>query len=186
MSKGARQYALLLGGGGLVIATLAFVAVLPARSKLSAAQAQLARVESEIRQRQQRLRPLGTLTERVGQLRKELTSSAKTLTKHSELGAFLKRISRIVDSQRMTDQEITPGQLVTQGKMFRMPMKLTFQGTLAGVFGFLREVEAMPYYTRVDELAVENDPEYEGRLTVSLGLSVFFKRDEAKTPGGNS
>ena len=186
MSKGARQYALLLGGGFIVIAVLAFVLMLPARNKLSAAQAQLVHIDGEIGRRQQRLRPLGSLTQRVNRLEMELKNASKTLPSHSALGAFLGRISRIVDSQRLSDLEITPGHLVTQGQMFRMPMKLTFGGTLGGVFAFLRELERLPYYTRVDELKIENDSKYTGRLTISLGISVFFSRDKQKCRGGES
>jgi Tfp pilus assembly protein PilO len=182
VTEGAKQYGMVLGGGAVAIALLLFLAVVPARMKLGSAQAQLAGTENEVVQRQQRLRPLGRLTERVGQLEKELRSGHKTLPHQSELGTFLGRISRIVDNQRLTDLEITPGQLVSKGSMFRMPMKLTFCGSLAGVFAFLREMEALPHYTRVDELKLENDARYKGRLTVSLGISVFFQSDEQKQP----
>lgn len=183
MTEGAKQYAAVLGGGALLIGLLLFLAVVPSRMKLGTAEAQLTRVENEVVQRQQRLGPLGRLTERVSQLETELRTGRKTLPRQSELGNFLGRISRIVDNQRLTDLEITPGRLVSQGNMFRMPMKMTFCGSMAGVFAFLREVEALPHYTRVDELKLENDSRYKGRLTVSLGISVFFSADgETKKP----
>ena len=179
MSDGARQYAIVLGGGALLIAVLTVLAVIPARVRLGEAQAQLKRVESEIVHCRRRLSPLGRLDTRVRKLENELKNSHKTLSKKSELGNFLGRISRIVAGQRLADLETTPGQLVSTGNIYRMPMRLTFGGTLAGVFGFLREVEALPHYTRIDELKIENDAKYTGRLTVTLEMSVFFSRDEA-------
>jgi Tfp pilus assembly protein PilO len=182
VTEGVKQYATVLGGGAVVIGLVSVLAVLPARSKLGAAQAGLDAVEGQIVESQQRLRPLGRLTERVAQVEGELRTGRKALLRQSELGTFLERVARIAADQRLTGLEPTPGQMVAEGELFRMPMKLTFSGQLAGVFAFLRETEALPYFTRVDELKLGNDARYTGKLTATLDISVFFSADDPKKP----
>jgi Tfp pilus assembly protein PilO len=177
VGEGLREYLIVLGGGLLAIAAVTVLAVIPARVKLAEAQGQLERVENEVGHRRRRLMPLGRLDVSVRKLDTELKSSRKALPDRDELGNILGRVNRIVESQRLTDLEITPSEPVARGDVYRMPMRLTFAGTLTGLFAFLRELEGLPHYIRVDELKIENDARYSGRVTVTLEVSVFFRRD---------
>ncbi len=55
-----------------------------------------------------------------------------------------------------------------------IPITMNFEGDFSSVFGFLREMEAMPRLTRVKSLNIRTKDPKLGIVDVNLAMNIYF------------
>ena len=82
----------------------------------------------------------------------------RRLPKRKELAGFLREISSILASERLTNQSTEPGDPSKEELFHTLPIKMKFQGSYLSLASLLERIDRMERLTRVQKLSVGRNP----------------------------
>ena len=170
-----------LGVITLVLVAGLVVGWIPANNAIKQHKQELSTLKSKLAKHQMQTADLAKVSMKVKQLKSELDSAPKQLSKEVELASLLRQLSSNLQTQQVADQTIITRSMERGEDFNLMPLRLTFKTDYVSVFAFLQTVEKMPRLMHLSRLEIENtkDRTAEGlpMCKVSIDLNAFF------TPG---
>ncbi len=91
------------------------------------------------------------------------------------LGGYLKQVADIMAERGLTDQVVLPGKEVQTGDLGCIPIHVTCKGTLAQLFGFFSRLQTLDRLARIENVTIENDAGFTGRLRLQVEMAIFYQ-----------
>lgn len=149
-----------------------------------------AKMQDQIKGKQEKLRQLNQLTGTVGDLKNEIASLAKSikffeskLPAEKEIDKVLHETWRLAEDNKLVTKSIRTGKatenttgLYAAGSQSIQPIIIQLEGKFEGFYRFLQALERQPRIMRIGLInirKVESGPE--GNVQVSFRMSVFFE-----------
>lgn len=102
------------------------------------------------------------------------------------LAAFLQRITAVMAEHTLTDPVVLPGKELETGDLGCIPIEMTCEGTLTNLFCFFNTIRTLDRMVRIENVALENDEELSGKLTMRAQAHIFYQLKPSKTTGAVS
>lgn len=99
------------------------------------------------------------------------------------LGAFLQRITAVMAEHKLTDPVVLPGKEQETADLGRIPIQMTCEGTLANLFDFFNALGTLDRVVRIENVVLENDENFTGKLTVRAEACIFYQPKSSRTAG---
>ncbi len=162
----------------LVIVALAAIFAgagwLPQHNKRGAIIQRITAAQTAIASDEPQSQSLDRLHGEISLLNASLLGTQDRIPSQNEVGSLLRDLSQAMTRQGLDDQQVV-AHSVHPGQEFNVvPLTLQFKGGFAGIFGLLREVEAMPRLVRLTRVELTSDPGKGGEVRASVELCTFF------------
>jgi Tfp pilus assembly protein PilO len=89
------------------------------------------------------------------------------------LGTFLQQIAGIMTDCRLAEQVVLPGKDVKTDDLNCVPIHVACKGTLTDIFHFFTRLQSLDRLVRVEKVAMENDPDLTGQISVQVEAVIF-------------
>ncbi len=98
----------------------------------------------------------------------------RRMPKRKELGGFLREISSILASERLSNQLTEPGNPTREELFHTLPIIMKFQGSYLSLASLLERIDGMERLTRVQKLSIARDRKGED-LNIEVQMNIYFK-----------
>jgi len=95
-----------------------------------------------------------------------------------QLGEFLNDASTLMNSMKLQEPLIQPGQDTPAGELNVIPLDIRCKGTLEQLFRFYAALQRMPRIIRIQEVNLTNDRNYEGMVTMYTKAAIYSGSNE--------
>ncbi len=129
--------------------------------------------EAELPSLRTRLRDTGAIVERF----------EACVPADKALGAFLQRVTAVMAEHELTDPVVLPGKEQETGDLGCIPIQMTCEGTQANLFEFFNALRTLDRTVRIEKVALENDEEFTGKLSMRAEAYIFYQVKSSKTAG---
>jgi len=130
----------------------------------------LAVVEAESRSEQ-----LPLLEAQVQKLRTEVGNYETSVPSERDMGAFLQRLSELMNKHRLSEQVVTPGREMEAGLLNCIPVSIQCKGSLKDIFDFCKELQHLERLVRIQQVSLMNDSNYTGYVTLETKAAVYYR-----------
>ena len=113
------------------------------------------------------------VSSRLRDTEKPRNGSIPTCRSDNALGAFLQRIAAVMTESELTEQVVLPGKEVETEDLGCIPIHMACKGTLTNLFSFFSSLQALDRLVRIEKVALENDTDLTGRLTLQTEAVIF-------------
>ncbi|HKQ50605.1 MAG TPA: type 4a pilus biogenesis protein PilO [Phycisphaerae bacterium] len=177
--------ALVFGIVVILTAGFAFGFAVPGAKKLRQQRDQIASETAQVKAEQERLGNIGELYASIVALDAAMSEFNERLPQHQNFGEFLNSVSENLKASGVEDFAVQPkppvaldaarlpsSLAVAAGTMI-LPVRITFDGTLAQLVDFQGRMEALPRLSQVETLKLDNDEAHPGHVRVEMVLLTF-------------
>ncbi len=133
-----------------------------------------------ITESQTRSEQLSLLSDQLLELRREVGDYDAHIPTERASGAFLQKLSEMMNKYSLADQDITPSKESENGELHCISMNLQCKGRLEQVFGFCRELRSMDRLVRVERVGLANDSSFNGEVTLQTDVVVFYRESDVQ------
>ena len=85
------------------------------------------------------------------------------------------RIAEAMNRQNLQDQVVQPGRETTSQIVGCIPITIQCSGTLEQIFEFLKSLSDFERLIRIEELQLQNDADYSGRIKLDATARVYYQ-----------
>ncbi len=168
----------------LFVSDFVFCGYIPSQNRLQALER--ARVQQE-----DMIRMAAAQGEELPRLRRRLQDTSRVVERYETyvpaegtLGTFLQHIAGIMTARHLTDQVVVPGKECAGEGVNGIPVHMTCSGSLADVFGFFNDLEALDRLVRIGQVTLTNDSAFTGRLSLQIEATIFYQVPKQERAGG--
>ncbi len=181
------------------VAAIAFVtlAILPARRRLGTAQAETARLQSEITAEGARLAALDSIHREVVMLRRRTGEFDRRVPIGPGLGEFLNDLAAVVERSGLQNHifQPRPSHPAEPERLPRnidpatvgvhvQPIMVQCEGHFDALFHALAAIENFARLTEFDNIKIASDPRRPGWLKIEMQMNIFFRPAAQPDTGG--
>ncbi len=160
---------------GLFVSDFIWCGYLPAQDRLKSLKQAWARQQRIIMMGAAQGAELPVLTRRLRDTENIVALYDVRVPPEGTLGTFLQRMAGIMTGRRLTNQEVVPGKAWETDGLTCIPVQVTCAGTLADVFSFFNDLQALNRLVRVEKVALINDSGLTGRIHMRMEGVVFHQ-----------
>lgn len=150
---------------------------------------QIRAAKAEMQKKEVRLAELRKLTDRIGDLDREIVNWEAALKRLGEklpdaegIDAILGQITEIAQTNRLFVRSIRGEKAIPAANYMELPLRTTIEGSFDGFYQFLLDIEALPRITRIHQLKMSrmepnrgDDRQIEpGTMKAEFVLSIYF------------
>ena len=173
---------------GIVIVLTAGFALgfaMPGAKKLRERRDQIASETAQVKTEQERLGNIGELYASIVELDAAMSQFNERLPQQQNFGEFLNSVSENLKAAGVEDFAVQPkppvaleaaklpsSLAVAAGTMI-LPVRITFDGTLAQLVEFQRRMEELARLSQVESMKLANDESHPGHVRVEMLLLTF-------------
>ncbi len=113
-----------------------------------------------------------------GQLEKlqtELEGYEAKIPSQRDFGAFLSRITDLMNENNLKEQSIEPGDVVEVDKFNCMPLSMKCKGRLAQIYNFYDRLQSLGRLVRIEQVRLSNSPEYTGQISMETKAVIYYR-----------
>lgn len=161
--------------GALFVADFVFYGYLPSQRRLEALRQSRSEQERMIRMAAERRAELPKLKAHLKDVEEIVSHYEAYVPAEESLGEFLQEIAHIMTDNQLTDQVMVPQAEMECDGIRCIPIQMNCKGSLADVFGFFRDIQAMDRLVRIEKADLRNDTEYTGQVSVNTRAVIFYR-----------
>jgi len=164
--------------GGLFIADFVFYGYMPSRRRLQAlahAQDQQERVISTAITHAE---ALPTLEQQHKEVERVVRYYQDCIPTEGNLGLFQRQIADIMTTHQLSDQVVVPGQTIEAGELNCIPVHMNCKGSLAGLFGFFKDLQNARRLIRIEKVTLRNDTGFTGDVAMQTEAVIFYRSEK--------
>lgn len=170
--------------GLLFVADFIFYGYLPSHRRLQSLDQARVQKERLIQTAELQECALPALEESLKATEAAVSHYEDNIPKDKALGPFLGQIAAIMTENTLTDQVIQPQMTEVEANSLRcIPIAMKCKGTLAGIFGFCRDLQELDRLVRIEKLVLKNDDEFTGRITLEAQAVIFYRSEKPPVAG---
>jgi Tfp pilus assembly protein PilO len=102
------------------------------------------------------------------------------------LGEFLRQITTIMESNRLSDPVVIPGKKAEVGELGCIPVLMTCKGALTDLFELFNRLQTMGRLVRIEKVTMENDAGFGGQLAIRIQAAIFYQSKLLKAAGAGN
>ncbi len=133
-------------------------------------------LKSELASQQTKLAGAAQLYDAVQRSAARQAGFDRAIPPQDELGDFLENIDQIARQSGLGEMNVVPSDVVEGANLNCHPIEMNFRGDLAGIYGFLRQIESLPRIVRVQRLELGSMEGAGAELAASLTVHVYYRR----------
>jgi type IV pilus assembly protein PilO len=111
-------------------------------------------------------------------LEESLDCFAQKIPQGRDFARLWQQIADAMNACRLSDQRVQPGTEQKAGRLSCIPLTIECRGSMEQIFAFVKAVEEMDRLMRMDDLRLENSPEFTADLKMSARVLVYYQPDE--------
>jgi Tfp pilus assembly protein PilO len=116
----------------------------------------------------------------LSSLQAELEDYQTSIPSQNKFGLFLQQIADLLNQNSLKEQQITPGQEMQQDELTCIPVRIQCKGRISEIFEFIRQLQNLGRYIRVEPTKFENDSQYSGIVNMDLGMVIYYRTNFAR------
>jgi len=102
------------------------------------------------------------------------------MPRERELGAFLGRITDLMNEHNLKEQVVTPGGEVKSGELSCIPVDIQCKGNLAEMFEFFKGLQSLERLVRIEQIKLSNDADFSGEVRLETRAVIYYQAAMAK------
>jgi Tfp pilus assembly protein PilO len=160
---------------GLFVSDFIWCGYLPAQERLKSLKQAWAQQQRIVMMGATQGAELPALTQRLQDTEDIVALYDVRVPPEGTLGTFLQRMAGIMTGRRLTNQEVVPGKAWETDGLTCIPVQVTCAGTLADVFNFFNDLQALNRLVRIERVALGNDSGMTGRIHMRMEGVIFHQ-----------
>ncbi len=108
-------------------------------------------------------------------LRVKLADYDRKIPPDRQFADLWQRMAEIMNRHNLQDQNVQPGAETTCKIVGCIPIAIQCSGTLDQIFEFLKSLADFQRLIRIDELQLQNDADYSGRIKLNAAAKVYYQ-----------
>jgi Tfp pilus assembly protein PilO len=169
---------------GLFVCDFVLCGYLPSQQRLASLRRTRAQQKQTILMAATQSAELPGLERRLRGMEKAVTGFDLRVPADRALGTFLQQISGIMTDCRLTEQVVLPGKEAKTNDLNCVPIHVACKGTLTDFFDFFRKLQSMDRLVRIEKVALENDSDLTGRVSMQVEAVIFEQSTKSRRING--
>jgi len=158
--------------GALVAASIVF-AYLPQSRKLSEIHEAITSQKLALEANAKEAKVVPDMIRQIHEMKKRYKGFDRRMPKRKELAGFLLEISRILDTEQLSNTQTRPGNPTREELYHTLPIIMKFEGSYTSLASLLERIDKMERLTRVQRLSISKEPKNEG-LEIEVEMNIYF------------
>jgi len=164
---------IVLGILGAMIAAAIFVVYLPQGRKLEQVRRSITSQKLALEINAKKAEVVPDMIRRIYELKRRYKGFDRRMPKRKELGGFLLEISRILDTEQLSNTQTKPGDPTREDLFHTLPIIMKFEGSYLSLVSLLERIDKMERLSRVQKLSIEKQPKGED-LEIEVQMNIYF------------
>ncbi|OHB77072.1 MAG: hypothetical protein A2Z25_20015 [Planctomycetes bacterium RBG_16_55_9] len=118
---------------------------------------------------------LPVLEEQLQKLRIELQDYEAKIPDQRDFGAFLGRITDLMNEHSLKEQIIEPGEAVEADRFNCIPVNMRCKGRLRQIYEFYGRLQALDRLVRIEQVKLSNDAGYSGQVSMETKAVIYYR-----------
>jgi Tfp pilus assembly protein PilO len=166
---------LSIGAGFMIMVVFCLVAWLPHHKRMSAAKAELAKVNAELQVQMSKAAILTEINNQVNEMTQVISQVDKKLVDRGELAVLLRKLSSELRRLGIENQTTHTQSPEFNADFTAIPLTISFMGQYDQADVFVRYMENLNYPIFVNRLSMQRSPrDLDKPIAVNIRMMVFF------------
>lgn len=118
---------------------------------------------------------LPVLKEQMQKLQKELRDYESKIPHQRDFGAFMSRITDLMNEHHLKEQSIEPRDILEADKFNCMPVRMQCTGRITQLFDFYDRLQALDRLVRIERVKLSNDSGYNGQIHMETKAIIYYR-----------
>jgi Tfp pilus assembly protein PilO len=118
---------------------------------------------------------LPALGEQLRKMQTELQDYESKIPSQRDFGAFLGRITDLMNENNLEEQSIEPGAVVEVDKFNCIPLSMKCKGGLRQIYNFYTRLQSLGRLVRIEQVRLSNDPGYDGQVSMETKAVIYYR-----------
>jgi len=175
MLFGKSQQIAIFGVAGAIIGVFVIFWYLPLRKKMSLVKLAKAEQVVTIAKGMADAEQMPVLREQLEKLQIELEDYESKIPDKRDFGAFLSRITELMNEHHLKEQSIEPGEVLAADKFNCIPVSMQCKGRLTQLFNFYDRLQDLGRLVRIEQVKLMNDAGYGGQVSMETRAIIYYK-----------
>lgn len=120
---------------------------------------------------------LPLVMEQIKILDLQLQNFEARIPKKGTTGQFIRKITELMDRNDLEEKQITPRQEIKSEYLNCIPINMQCKGSMEQIFDFYRQLQNLERLVRIQNVRLNNDEEFSGRVNMDTELVIYYKAD---------
>jgi len=169
-----RQIAICVVAGAIVSGFVLF-RYLPLQKRIKAVEQKRAAQRLAIAEGIANSGRLSMLEEQLLKLQKDLEKYEANIPEQRALGAFLSRVTNLMDEHNLKEQVIAPGEEIKADGLGCIPVDMRCKGKLTQIFEFFRGLQGLDRLVRIEQVKLMNDSDFSGEVSMETRAVIYYR-----------
>ena len=148
---------------------------LPLRERMATVKLTKAAERKAVNEEATQDRLLPVLEEQARDLSESIGDYEAKIPLERELGAFLGRITDLMNEHNLKEQVVTPGGEVKSGELNCIPVDIQCRGNLAEMFEFFKGLQSLERLVRIEQIKLSNDADFSGEVRLETRAVIYYQ-----------
>lgn len=175
MVFGRSQQIMIFGVAGAIICVFVIFWYLPLRKKMRLVKLTKAEQVVTIAKGMADAEQVPILKEQLQKLRIELEDYESKIPDQRDFGAFLSRITELMNEHHLQEQSIEPGEVLAADKFNCIPVSMQCKGRLTQLFNFYDRLQDLDRLVRIEQVKLMNDAGYSGQVSMETKAVIYYR-----------
>ena len=175
MLFGRSQQIAIFGVAGAIICVFVIFWYLPLRRKMSLVKLTKAEQVVTIAKGMADAEQMPVLMDQLRKLRIELEDYESKIPDQRDFGAFLSRITELMNEHNLKEQSIEPGEILAADKFNCIPVSMQCKGRLTQLFNFYDRLQDLDRLVRIEQVKLTNDAGYSGQVSMVTKAVIYYR-----------
>ena len=170
-----RRQIVLFGAAVLMVSGFVLFRYLPLRERMATVRQTKAAERKAVNEDATQGRLLPVLEEQARNLSESIGDYDAKIPPERELGAFLGRITDLMNEHSLKEQVVTPGGEVKSGELNCIPVDIECRGNLAQMFEFFKGLQSLDRLVRIEQIKLSNDADFSGEVRLETRAVIYYQ-----------
>jgi len=115
------------------------------------------------------------LREQLQKLQVELEDYESKIPAQRDFGAFLGRITELMNEHNLKEQSIEPGEILAADKFNCITVSMQCKGRLTQLFNFYDRLQDLDRLVRIEQVKLSNDAGYNGQVSMETKAIIYYR-----------
>jgi Tfp pilus assembly protein PilO len=178
MLFGKKQQVAIFILAAMLVADFAMFGYLPLQKRMKAVKERQRVQTLAIAQASAASERLPAAKEQLEQLRTAVANYERQVPAQRDLGAFLHRIADLMNEHNLGGQLVQPGEEISAGPLYCIPVSMQCTGRLAQIFRFFKSLQNLDRLVRIERAALTNDQDFSGEVSMQTRAVIYYRTDD--------
>lgn len=175
MLFGKSQQIAICAVAGAIVCVFIIFWYLPLRKKMNIVKQAKAEQMITITKGMADAEQLPVLKGQIRQLQIELQDYESKIPHQRDFGAFLGRITDLMNEHNLKEQSIEPGEILEAGQFNCIPVNMQCKGRITQLFHFYDHLQTLDRLVRIEQVKLSNDAGFNGQVSMKTKAIIYYR-----------